>query len=173
MAVVRRNEGEGALVVFVAKAGGCDGGAWSHMSELKTLNEASVGPIKEDGIHIERIQIEEGFLNGLDVWPLPGLAVMIGARGTGKTSLVELIRFCLDVPGYTPESNRRSRDHALSGFCRKLLERLRKQLSLDIAMLRERRIAEMRIGHLLGIGACGSYAPLRCHPALLTPTERI
>jgi hypothetical protein len=39
---------------------------------------------------------------------------MIGARGTGKTSLVELIRFCLNVPGYTPETNRRSRDHALS-----------------------------------------------------------
>ena len=65
-------------------------------------------------MHIERIQIEEGFLNGLDIWPLPGLVVMIGARGTGKTSLVELIRFCLDVPGYTPESSRRSRDHALS-----------------------------------------------------------
>lgn len=65
-------------------------------------------------MHIERIQVEEGFLNGLDVSLLPGLAVMIGARGTGKTSLIELIRFCLDVPGYTPESNRRSRDHALS-----------------------------------------------------------
>ena len=65
-------------------------------------------------MYIERIQIEEGFLNGLDVWPRPGLVVMIGARGTGKTSLVELIRFCLDVPGYTPESNRRSREHALS-----------------------------------------------------------
>lgn len=65
-------------------------------------------------MHIERIQVEEGFLNGLDIWPLSGLACMIGARGTGKTSLVELIRFCLDVPGYTPESSRRSRDHALS-----------------------------------------------------------
>ena len=44
----------------------------------------------------------------------PGLNVLIGARGTGKTSLIELVRFCLDVPGYTPESTRRSRDHALS-----------------------------------------------------------
>jgi ABC-type lipoprotein export system ATPase subunit len=65
-------------------------------------------------MHIERIQIEEGFLNGFDVGPGPGLAVVIGARGTGKTSLIELIRFCLNVPGYTPESNKRSRDHALS-----------------------------------------------------------
>lgn len=65
-------------------------------------------------MHIERIQIEEGFLNGLDVSPLVGLNVIIGARGTGKTSLIELIRFCLNVDGYTPETNRRSREHALS-----------------------------------------------------------
>jgi hypothetical protein len=65
-------------------------------------------------MHIERIQIEEGFLNGFDVWLKPGLNVVIGARGTGKTSLIELIRFCLDVDGYTPETTRRSRDHALS-----------------------------------------------------------
>lgn len=65
-------------------------------------------------MYIERIQIEEGFLNGFDVWLRAGLNVLIGARGTGKTSLIELVRFCLDVPGYTPESTRRSRDHALS-----------------------------------------------------------
>lgn len=65
-------------------------------------------------MHIERIQIEEGFLNGFDVSPLLGLNVIIGARGTGKTSLIELIRFCLDVEGYTPETGRRSREHALS-----------------------------------------------------------
>jgi prefoldin subunit 5 len=65
-------------------------------------------------MHIERIQIEEGFLNGFDLWPKPGLNVVIGARGTGKTSLIELIRFCLNVDGYTPETSRRSKEHALS-----------------------------------------------------------
>ncbi|WP_244613321.1 AAA family ATPase [Methylosinus sp. Ce-a6] len=65
-------------------------------------------------MHIERIQIEEGFLNGFDVWTKPGLNVVIGARGTGKTSLIELIRFCLNVDGYTPETSRRSKEHALS-----------------------------------------------------------
>lgn len=65
-------------------------------------------------MHIERIQIEEGFLNGFDVSPLLGLNVIIGARGTGKTSLIELIRFCLNVDGFTPETSRRSREHALS-----------------------------------------------------------
>ena len=63
---------------------------------------------------IERIQVEEGFLNGFDVWPRPGLNVVIGARGTGKTSLIELIRFCLGVESYTPEATKRSREHALS-----------------------------------------------------------
>jgi len=65
-------------------------------------------------MYIERIQIEEGFLNGFDVWLQPGLNVVIGARGTGKTSLIELIRFCLGVDGYTAETTRRSREHALS-----------------------------------------------------------
>lgn len=63
---------------------------------------------------IERIQIEEGFLDGLDVVFSPGLNVVIGARGTGKTSLIELIKFCLDVKGHTPDTSRRSFDHALS-----------------------------------------------------------
>lgn len=63
---------------------------------------------------IERVQIEEGFLDGLDVGFSPGLNVVIGARGTGKTSLIELIKFCLDVRGHTPETSRRSFDHALS-----------------------------------------------------------
>ena len=41
-------------------------------------------------MYIERLQIEEGFLNGLDVNLTTGLNVIIGARGTGKTSLIEL-----------------------------------------------------------------------------------
>src|ERR1700722_7354768 len=65
-------------------------------------------------MHIERVPIEEGFLDGLDLHLTAGLNVIIGERGTGKTSLIELVRFCLDVPGHTPESGKRSREHALS-----------------------------------------------------------
>lgn len=65
-------------------------------------------------MHIERIQIEEGFLDGLDVAFAPGLNVVIGARGTGKTSLIELIKFCLDAKGHTQEATNRSLHHALS-----------------------------------------------------------
>lgn len=65
-------------------------------------------------MHIERVQIEEGFLDGLDVSFVRGLNVIIGERGTGKTSLIELIRYCLGVHAYTSESAKRSLDHALS-----------------------------------------------------------
>lgn len=65
-------------------------------------------------MRIERVHIEEGFLDGLEVSFAPGLNVIIGARGTGKTSLIELVRFCLGIKGYTSESQKRSVDHALS-----------------------------------------------------------
>jgi chromosome segregation ATPase len=65
-------------------------------------------------LYVERIQVEEGFLDGLDLSLVAGLNVIIGARGTGKTSLIELIRFCLDAPSYTAETSKRSREHALS-----------------------------------------------------------
>ncbi|MBB87309.1 MAG: hypothetical protein CMP06_08430, partial [Xanthomonadales bacterium] len=65
-------------------------------------------------MYIERVQIEEGFLDGLDVSFDRGLNVVIGERGTGKTSLIELVRFCLGVQGYTSVSAKRSLDHAIS-----------------------------------------------------------
>jgi energy-coupling factor transporter ATP-binding protein EcfA2 len=65
-------------------------------------------------MYIQRVQVDEGFLDGLDITFTPGLNAIIGSRGTGKTSLIELIRFCLDVTSTTTETTRRSRDHALS-----------------------------------------------------------
>jgi DNA repair ATPase RecN len=65
-------------------------------------------------VQIHRVQVEEGFLDGLDVRFASGLNVLIGERGTGKTSLIELIRFCLGVRGYTTDSYKRSLDHAVS-----------------------------------------------------------
>jgi DNA repair exonuclease SbcCD ATPase subunit len=46
-------------------------------------------------VRITRIEVEEGFLDGLSLEFAPGLNVVIGPRGTGKTSLIELIRFAL------------------------------------------------------------------------------
>ena len=63
---------------------------------------------------IERIQIEDGFLDGLDVQFADGLNVVIGARGTGKTSLIELIRFALGASAFTEDAARRGHQQALS-----------------------------------------------------------
>ena len=65
-------------------------------------------------MRVDRVQIEEGFLDGLDVSFASGLNVIIGERGTGKTSLIELVRFCLGVQGYTSASAKGGLDHAYS-----------------------------------------------------------
>ena len=66
------------------------------------------------GVFISRIQVEEGFLDGLDLAFTEGLNVLIGSRGAGKTSVIELIRFCLATPALTDKASATSREHALS-----------------------------------------------------------
>jgi energy-coupling factor transporter ATP-binding protein EcfA2 len=63
---------------------------------------------------IERIQVEEGFLDGLDLHFTGGLNVLIGPRGSGKTSIIELIRFCLGAPALTEKAAITAKEHALS-----------------------------------------------------------
>lgn len=65
-------------------------------------------------VQVRRVQIEEGFLNGLDLQFSDGLNVIIGARGTGKTSIIELIRFALGSKNHTSEGQLASRAHAQS-----------------------------------------------------------
>lgn len=65
-------------------------------------------------LNINRIQIEEGFLNGLDLRLPAGLIAIIGARGTGKTSLIEVLRFALAARSHTPEAEAESLEHAQS-----------------------------------------------------------
>ena len=64
--------------------------------------------------YIERVQVDDGFLDSLDLRLGRGLTVVIGARGTGKTSLVELVRFCLGVESFTKEAAERGYQQALS-----------------------------------------------------------
>lgn len=63
-------------------------------------------------MEIERLQIEGGFLDGFDVKFASGLNVLIGARGTGKTSVIELIRFALAAGNHTSAAGVRSAEHA-------------------------------------------------------------
>lgn len=65
--------------------------------------------------HIQRLQVEaEGFLAGLDVTFESGLNVIIGARGTGKTSIVELIRYALGADSFSDEVSVRGSQQAVA-----------------------------------------------------------
>ncbi|MEB8055799.1 AAA family ATPase [Pseudomonas fulva] len=65
-------------------------------------------------MYLKRVQIDDGFLEGLDIQLSEGLNTIIGARGTGKTSLLELIRFCLGTSGFSSGHQKKSFEHALS-----------------------------------------------------------
>jgi energy-coupling factor transporter ATP-binding protein EcfA2 len=64
--------------------------------------------------HVKRIEVRGGFLDDLDLELSPGLNVLIGPRGSGKTSLLEILRFAFDVPAITPEADEQARAHALA-----------------------------------------------------------
>ncbi len=62
---------------------------------------------------IESLKVEGGILHGFDQRFSRKLNVLIGARGTGKSSVIELIRFCLGARSYTPSGEQHSTEHAL------------------------------------------------------------
>ena len=63
---------------------------------------------------IKRVQVAEGFLDGLDLELRDGLNVIIGPRGSGKTSIIELVRYCLDVAPLVPRMPGTSSRQAMS-----------------------------------------------------------
>jgi energy-coupling factor transporter ATP-binding protein EcfA2 len=63
---------------------------------------------------VRRIEIRGGFLDDLDLELSPGLNVLIGSRGSGKTSLLEILRFAFGVPAITPQADEKAKEHALS-----------------------------------------------------------
>jgi len=64
-------------------------------------------------VWIEALRIEGGVLDGFSQRFEPQLDVLIGGRGTGKSSVIELIRFCLGATSYTTTSQQLSTEHAL------------------------------------------------------------
>jgi recombinational DNA repair ATPase RecF len=61
-----------------------------------------------------RLEVEGGFVDGLEIQFSAGLNVLIGPRGAGKTSVIELIRYCLEAPALTERGKANARQHALS-----------------------------------------------------------
>ena len=65
-------------------------------------------------MYIKKIHIEGGFLSGLDLNLEEGLNTIIGARGTGKTSLVQLLRYATGSQTFTELDNTENEEHAKS-----------------------------------------------------------
>lgn len=85
---------------------------WGHLPQIRfTESPHATWP------RIERVRIEGGLHDGLDVEFGPGLNALIGGKGTGKSALVEILRYTLGAPA--PENKD---DHrALLGNRRKNL----------------------------------------------------
>ncbi len=65
-------------------------------------------------MRIDRVEVSGGFLDGLKLGFSDGLNVLIGARGAGKTSVLELIRFALGVPAMTADAEAAAQKQALA-----------------------------------------------------------
>ncbi|KJF93403.1 hypothetical protein UB33_05725 [Photobacterium angustum] len=63
---------------------------------------------------IKNLKVEEGFFNNLDLDFSTGLNVLVGGRGVGKTSIIELLRFGLGATSLSGEGASSSATHALS-----------------------------------------------------------
>lgn len=65
-------------------------------------------------MEVLRLEVAGGFFDGLDLRFSRGLNVLIGARGTGKTSVIELLRYCLGIPALTELAATRGETQAVS-----------------------------------------------------------
>ena len=66
------------------------------MASLSTAPVGAISTISHSGVNrIRSIRVVGGFLDGINLDFSDGLSCVIGARGTGKTTVLELIRFAL------------------------------------------------------------------------------
>ena len=66
---------------------------WKHVKYARFLDDPEPACAR-----IESIAIEGGFHDGLEVEFGPGLNAVIGGKGTGKSTLIEILRFALEAP---------------------------------------------------------------------------
>lgn len=57
-------------------------------------------------MRLDHLEVSGGFLDGLDLRFADGLNVLIGPRGAGKTSVLELVRFALGIRAMTEEAEK-------------------------------------------------------------------
>ena len=65
------------------------------------------GEMRDDNYsRIECLRVDGGYLDGLDVQFSPHLNTVIGGRGTGKSTLLECLRYALEVEHKGPEARK-------------------------------------------------------------------
>lgn len=62
------------------------------------MERVSSRPVAHRRSYLRSVQFEGGALNGQVLHLAPGLNTLIGIRGSGKSSILEGIRYCLDIP---------------------------------------------------------------------------
>ncbi len=66
---------------------------WKHVKHVRFIDTPEPACAR-----IESISVEGGFHDGLEVEFGPGLNAVIGGKGTGKSTLIEILRFALEAP---------------------------------------------------------------------------
>ncbi len=61
-------------------------------------NRVATEPVKHNHSHIQRIRFTGGTLNGKELFFSPELNTLIGIRGSGKSSILEVLRYVLEIP---------------------------------------------------------------------------
>ena len=64
---------------------------WNHVLSIQFLESP-----KPSWPRLESIEIEGGFHSGLSTGLAPGLNAIIGGKGTGKSTLIEILRYVID-----------------------------------------------------------------------------
>ncbi len=67
--------------------------SWKHVKHVRFLETAEPGCAR-----IASIKVDGGFHDGLKVEFGPGLNAIIGGKGTGKSTLIEILRYTLEAP---------------------------------------------------------------------------
>jgi len=77
-------------------------------------NRVSTTPPSHDTSHITSVHFKGGSLEGNDIFLSPELNTLIGIRGSGKSSILEAIKYCLNIPHGDKAADREYKDELVA-----------------------------------------------------------
>lgn len=115
-------------------------------------------------VHLIRLQVEDGFLDSLDLNLNPALNCLIGGRGAGKSSVIQVIRHLFDLPPHPQQ------EEEMNELVRHVFPASAKA-SLDVAV-GEHHYRVERVGYQAPrVYREGEGQPLEVMPAQLLPSD--